>query len=405
VVSFKERRGKCVPVIDINSMEKLHVFAGMRQVRVVICEGEIHIMLSVVDVKITDRVDRLLCRLANREPLEAGSISHGGGVLSLAVHAGFEDAGVPMRLAFANEIREELANHAEGANPVWDGTIPLAAPMQELAHDDWVMSKLPKVDVLEAGIPCQGASLSGRAKNAIAKPEDHPEVGHLIASFLTILSKVNPSVVIFENVPPYGSTASASILRTTLRDWGYETAECVLDGAEFNTIEHRQRFCLVAVTKGLAGFDFGTVQKPEKVTQRLGDILENVPDESDAWKDVPYLHAKADRDKEAGKGFKMQIVTRESASVGTIGKGYAKWRSTEPLVSGNERFPEKLRLLTPNEHARVKGIPERLIDGLPATTAHEVLGQSVLFEPFRAVSRAIAATLKTSVQERIPLAA
>ena len=52
------------------------------------------------------------------------------------------------------------------------------------------------------------------------------------------------------------------------------------------------------------------------------------------------------------------------------------------------------RLLTPAEHARVKTIPENLIEGLSATTAHEVLGQSVIFSAFIAVGELIAKTVK-----------
>jgi len=39
----------------------------------------------------------------------------------------------------------------------------------------------------------------------------------------------------------------------------------------------------------------------------------------------------------------------------------------------------KERLLTPVEHCRVKGIPENLVKGVFKTTAHEVIGQSILF--------------------------
>ena len=256
---------------------------------------------------------------------------------------------------------------------------------------------LEEVDVLEAGIPCQGASLSGRAKNAIAKSEDHPDVGHLIAAFIAILARVNPAVLVFENVPPYQGSASAAILRTTLRERGYEVLEMLLDGENFNALEHRKRYCLVAVSKGLQVAQID-LQMPETQTRKLGEILDQVPDESDAWKEVPYLHAKQVRDEASGKGFAMQIVDAQSPRVGTIGKGYAKWRSTEPLVRGNQTHPTKLRLLTPAEHAAVKGIPAVLVEGLPATTAHELLGQSVLYEPFRALGKAIASALSGGSQ-------
>lgn len=75
-------------------------------------------------------------KLENGEPLAVGSLSHGGGVLSHAVHQGLADAGIASRLAFANEIRPELLEQASDFNSAWDEeTIPLAAPMQELAFD------------------------------------------------------------------------------------------------------------------------------------------------------------------------------------------------------------------------------------------------------------------------------
>jgi hypothetical protein len=53
------------------------------------------------------------------------------------------------------------------------------------------------------------------------------------------------------------------------------------------------------------------------------------------------------------------------------------------------------RLLTPKEHAAVKGIPESAVDGLSDKTAHEILGQSVLFPVFRSLGRLIGKAFDT----------
>lgn len=60
--------------------------------------------------------------------------------------------------------------------------------------------------------------------------------------------------------------------------------------------------------------------------------------------------------------------------------------STEPFIK-HPKNPDLSRLLTPSEHARVKGIPRKLIDGLSDTIAHEVLGQSVIFPIFEAIGK------------------
>src|SRR5690606_11105606 len=51
--------------------------------------------------------------------------------------------------------------------------------------------------------------------------------------------------------------------------------------------------------------------------------------------------------------------------------------------------PKLSRLLTPAEHARVKGIPETMGHGLSDTTAHEGYDQAVIFNKFEAVGLAI----------------
>lgn len=105
------------------------------------------------------------------------------------------------------------------------------------------------------------------------------------------------------------------------------------------------------------------------------------------------LKAKEERDKEAGKGFAMQILTERDMKCPTITKGYAKVRSTDPKLQ-HPSNPGLLRQFTPAEHARLKGIPEQLVSGLSATIAHELLGQSICYEPFLAVASLIGETLK-----------
>ncbi|MNC80203.1 hypothetical protein D3C75_1329110 [compost metagenome] len=54
------------------------------------------------------------------------------------------------------------------------------------------------------------------------------------------------------------------------------------------------------------------------------------------------------------------------------------------------------RLLTPVEHARVKGIPLEVIEGESETTAHEGLGQSVIFPKFEAVGFEIGRSIQAA---------
>lgn len=393
VVSGKRRADRTLAVIDVNSRRLLAALSVFRTLRIVVLRlGELLVTPTASEERRHERVARALSRLLAGDTLAAGSVCHGGGILSHAAHQGLAEAGVDCSLAWANEIRPELIDHASGVNECWEpDTIGLAAPLQELAFDRQALARLPCVDVLEAGLACSGASASGRAKRHLAAPEAHPEVGHLVAGFLALVARVNPLIIQVENVPLYQDAGSAWILRNQLRDWGYDVHEIVLDGAEFNALEHRKRLCLVAVTAGVP-FSFDALERPHAQPQRLGDILEPIPLDDPCWSAMEGLKAKEVRDLAAGKGFRMQILDEDSPKLGTLTKGYAKRRSTDPRLR-HPSNPELLRQFTPTEHARAKHIPAHLVAGASTTLAHEILGQSIVHSAFVAVWRLIGRSL------------
>lgn len=385
VVSGKFIGERSNPVIDINSRELLAIFDGMAAIRVVVKKDQIYLLPLASELKKKERFNRLRDKLEAGEPLAIGSLSHGGGVLSHAVHTGLQNVGVKSRLAFANEIRDELLEHAAIHNDAWSpDTQLLATPMQELAFDDRGVASIPKVDILEAGLPCSGASKAGRSKRGLALPEAHPHVGHLVVSALVIVSKANPAFVILENVVPYAQSASADILRNQLRDMGYVTHERILKGKEWGSIENRDRWCLVAATAGIP-FDFDQLQPPGASPQLIADVLDKTigPDAKN-WREFEYLKSKEVRDAEKGSGFSMQIVSPTDNSVGVIRKGYSKGGSTDVLLSHPDNV-KLLRQFTAAEHARIKGVPPSIVAGLPEAIAHQVLGQGVVYTPFESV--------------------
>jgi DNA (cytosine-5)-methyltransferase 1 len=397
IVSRKVKGEKEVPIIDINSSEVLSIFEGFNAVRVIVQGTRIVILPMAVEIAKRERLQRLTSKLANGEPLAVGSVAHGGGVLTHALHTGLKEGGVPTTLAFANEIRPELLEHAKEHNDAWSAnTIPLAAPLQDVAFDTWLMDHLPKVEVYEGGIPCSGASVAGRGRNGAGHAEAHPEVGHLIVAYLAVLARVQPAVAILENVPPYANSASMCILRNQLRDLGYVVHETVLESQDWNALESRSRLCVVAVTEGLE-FDFASLVRPQLAERRIAEVLDDVSHDSELWSPMKGLKAKEARDKEEGKGFMMQIVTAFSTKCGTITKGYARRRSTDPKLQ-HPTNPDLLRQFTVAEHARLKQVPTHLIDDLGLTIGHEVLGQSICYEPFRAVGNCIATALRNCRQ-------
>ena len=382
--------------IDINSKALLAIFDGMAAIRVVVKQDQIYLLPLASEVKKRERFVRLREKLENGEPLAIGSLSYGGGILTHAIHAGLESAGINSKLAFANEIRGELLEHAAIHNDAWSETTQiLSAPMQELAFDDRGVASIPKVEILEMGLPCSGASKAGKSKRGLENPEAHPHVGHLVVAALVIVSKTNPCFVVLENVPEYSQSASADILRNQLRDMGYNTHEKILNGKEWGAIENRNRWCMVASSVGIE-FDFDQLQPPVVQENKLGDVLEPMALDDPRWTPMQGLKDKEIRDIAAGKGFKMQTFGADAGSIGTVTKGYGKVRSTDPKVK-HPTDPNLLRQLTPVEHARVKQVPDHLVDGLCSTTAHEVLGQGIVYQPFKGVGALVGDALNSFV--------
>lgn len=383
-----EKNGKEFPIIDLNNKQIEKSFEGFEQVKVIMGDGFIEIVPLDADLREMERRVRLETKLVNGEPLVVGSTSHGFGGLSLAVHKGFKKAGIVSELAFANDIREDVLDQAQKKNPAWsERTTYVNAPMQELVFDRTYRQQLPQLDVLEAGLSCIAASNAGKVKNGLNHPEQHPQVGHLVVSFLAMVAMFNPSIIVFENVVPYASSASMSIIRNQLGEWGYNLHETVLAGEDFNVMEHRKRLSMVAITKGI-DYSLESVKYPEKIQRKLAEILDPVPLDDPSWSKMEGLKAKEERDAANNKSFAMQIFTGDEDHIKTLTAGLARNRSTDPKIQ-HPTNPELLRVPTVNEHARAKGFDPDMVEGLSKTTAHEMLGQSILLDTFVALIESV----------------
>lgn len=392
-VSRKQRGRQEVPVIDINSRDDLQPFAASGVVRVVIERGAVHVLLPASVRKALARSSRLAARLALGQPLRTAGIAFGAGIASGALHAGLAAGGVASELALANEICEEYLDIGRHANPVVvNATTTAAMPMQELAQDDWLLRHTQTVEILEAGIPCSGASRAGAAKRGLTRMEDHPHVGHLIGAALQVIAALQPAILVVENVETYRNTASASILRAWLRDAGYAVAETVLNARDFGSLEARVRWFLVAYPPELQ-LDLKEIAPEDLARPSLADVLEPMDPEDERYRRVDYLKEKQERDADSGKHFSMQLLTPASTLVPVLRKGYHKGGSTDPRLL-HPTDPERSRLLTAVEHARIKGINPGLVEGVPETTAHQVCGQSVDVRPVQAIGQRIAQALK-----------
>lgn len=400
-VSGRTRHNRVMPIIDVSNDDVERALgAGIERTQVKIYTDRITVEVHPDDAAARERIGRLVSKVRSGEPLRAGSLAHGGGILDHALHAGLAESGIATRLAFAVEIDQDALDIAASRNPIWDkDTLAVHAPLEQVPTE-----MLPQVDVLVAGLPCTGASKSGKAKNRIRLAEDHASAGALVVPFLQAVKHTKPVLVVLENVGDYAASASASLIRTTLATWGYVIHETILDGRAMGALEDRRRLCLIAAAPELM-LDLSKLVPTRRPEATLAAILEKVEPDSERWR--PFLHHldKAARDKEAGKGFKFNVVTPEADRVGAMGAGYHKDRTTEPHIL-HPTDPGLARLLTPVEHARAKTVPPELVEGIAPMLAHRILGNSVIWEAWRAVGQYVGqramATAGVTVERGLP---
>jgi DNA (cytosine-5)-methyltransferase 1 len=384
-VSKRSRAGNDIPIIDIMAADLEEALGeGLARAKVTIGGSKIVVEVHPDDEAARERFDRLIGKLQRGEPLQTGSLAHGGGILDHAIHTGLKDAGVEAKLAFAVEIDDEVLEAAARNNPIWDeNTLQISGGMQEVETES-----LPQIDILVAGLPCTGASKAGKAKNHNAETEHHAKAGALFISFLQVVKKTQPSIVVLENVPDYAHSVSAHLIRTTLDTWGYSIAETILDANEMGALESRRRLCLLAVSPKL-GLDLDRLMPMRDKEKTLSEILEDIGPDSELFRPYAHLSAKMARDIEKGNNFKLNIVDGTAEKIGTLGAGYSKIRPTEAKIA-HPTDPLLIRQLTPAEHARAKTVPPELIRDLTWTLAHSILGNSVTWTAWRSVGKLIA---------------
>lgn len=390
---------RTTPIVDIAGSRLAEALGGDgARLRAVLASGEIVFDLHPVEKAIDAREKR------TREHLEVGFLTEsalcaGAGVATLALQEGVENAGVQTRVDWIVDRDGRYLDLAAMNNPA----IAPETRLYEASLEEVETAALTGTDLMQVSLPCTGHSLAGKAKRGLNQPEDHPTDALAVVGLIRILEAVNPSVVVSENVTQARESASYALIRAYLHEQGYVIFEDIMDSRQAGTIEDRERWWMVAISRGLAdGFTMDNIPVQPRTFATLGEAMDAIDRDDSRWKAFEYLEAKAIRDAAAGKGFKRQLVDETTTQVGTIGRGYAKARSTEPFIVREDGLQ---RLLTAAEHARVKGIPENLVDGASDTVAHEVLGQSILYGHAKGIGQAIGAHLQLTAKLPIDHAA
>lgn len=379
-VSGKKRtaQGDHVPVIDVNNKELTSLLEGVETVRVMYYEGrlllqahsnELNAMTSIEDLEINSKAKKLTM----------GVIGVGGGVFSSAIKEGLAATGIEVETSWCIDIENKyLQNVIDNTTTVSDKTIVVEGDASDVE-----VNLLTPVNIFMISNACTGFSPAGKAKNKITHAEEHATSGLMILKTLEIIEKYMPPVIWHENVTAFDSSQSAALFLGKLRQLGYNIQGGTY-GGEMGTLEDRKRSIICATHKSLS-FDMAHHLLPVANKEaKLADVMDDVPLDSPMWKPYEYLTEKAERDKKAGKNFKLQRLSGGEDSIGTMGRGLAKARSTEPFFI-HPTNPNLFRLPTVREHAAFMKIPPSIVAGHSKTIAHEILGQSGSYALIKAI--------------------
>lgn len=141
-------------------------------------------------------------------------------------------------------------------------------------------SKLPHIDMISYGFPCQDISLAGKQKGLFNEDGTQTRSG-LFFEALRIIEDTKPKVAIAENVKNLTSkkfNAQFQIVLESLEQAGYNNYWQVLNAKDYGVPQNRERVFIISIRKDI---DNGCFKFPEgfPLELRLKDLLESEVDE------------------------------------------------------------------------------------------------------------------------------
>ncbi|MCX6494506.1 MAG: DNA cytosine methyltransferase [Actinobacteria bacterium] len=153
--------------------------------------------------------------------------------------AGFETlAGIDIH---APSLSTYAANHRDAKT--------LLADIRSVSVSDVVkLAGATNVDVLSAGVPCEGFSMSNRNRTKFTDDRNF-----LFIEFLRIAEGIKPKVLLVENVANlarHDGGVFAQEIEAGMRALGYETTSTILNALDFGVPQRRRRIMFIGVLPG-----------------------------------------------------------------------------------------------------------------------------------------------------------
>ncbi|HEY3315161.1 MAG TPA: DNA (cytosine-5-)-methyltransferase, partial [Bacillota bacterium] len=149
------------------------------------------------------------------------------------------------------------------------------------------------VDLVAGGVPCQPFSRAGQSKvrslvQSGLRPKGDPRT-ELWRPFVAVVERLNPRMVLLENVPDLATWREGSVLvgfREQLRKMGYRTHVKILNAFDYGVPQHRARLFVVG-TRLEGAFPWPrTWRHRNNLRDAIGDLPEAPPAQRE--ESLPY---------------------------------------------------------------------------------------------------------------------
>ena len=254
---------------------------------------------------------------------------------------------------------------------------------------------IPDHDILCAGFPCQAFSISGK-QLGFADTR-----GTLFFDVARIVKAKKPKIILLENVKNFEKHDNGNTLKVvvkTLEELNYNVFYKVLNSADFNVPQKRERIYFVCFRKDMGINDF-KFPEPVKLEKHLIDILEPV-----SKTEKKFINRNDIVINKADDKFDNKPIRLGQIALGRQGERIYSTKGTAITLSafgggifartGGYLINDKVRRLTPRECARVMGFPDNFKIAESDNIAYQQFGNSVVIDVLQNIGIKVGKYLK-----------